>query len=178
MSGPDKDAVFHALGSLQIPGTDTDVVSAGLISHVAACDGLIAVLLKNFGGVAGAETKDAVQASIRDTVTALDGVKQVKIKFDGDETVARGDSSVVKPGVGDVKHIITIGSGKGGVGKSTLTTNLAVSLAKSGAKVGLLDTDVYGPSIPLMLGKKEHPPLAGQVMLPLEAHGVNPCSSS
>src|SRR4051794_36741337 len=71
-----------------------------------------------------------------------------------------------------VEHIIAVGSGKGGVGKSTVAVNLAISLAKLGHKTGLLDADVYGPNVPLMMGIRETPHAIGQRIQPLEAHGV------
>ena len=69
-------------------------------------------------------------------------------------------------------HIIAVSSGKGGVGKSTVSTNIAVALAKAGARVGLMDADVYGPNIPAMLGVNEQPDVQGEKIIPLEAHGV------
>jgi ATP-binding protein involved in chromosome partitioning len=69
-------------------------------------------------------------------------------------------------------HIIAVSSGKGGVGKSTVSTNLAVALAQAGARVGLMDADVYGPNIPAMLGVNEQPDVQGEKIIPLEAHGV------
>ena len=69
-------------------------------------------------------------------------------------------------------HIIAVSSGKGGVGKSTVSTNIAVALAKAGARVGLMDADVYGPNIPAMLGVNEQPDVQGEKIVPLEAHGV------
>ncbi|MBV9083155.1 MAG: P-loop NTPase, partial [Acidobacteriaceae bacterium] len=71
-----------------------------------------------------------------------------------------------------VQNIIAVGSGKGGVGKSTIAVNLAISLAKLGHAVGLLDADVYGPNVPLMMGVRETPHAIGQRIQPLEAHGV------
>lgn len=81
---------------------------------------------------------------------------------------APGNDSIV-PGV---KHIIAISSGKGGVGKSTVATNLAVALAQSGAKVGLMDADIYGPNIPMMMGVIDPPQKEGDKLKPAEAHGV------
>src|SRR5438093_11898833 len=71
-----------------------------------------------------------------------------------------------------VKHVIAVGSGKGGVGKSTIAVNLAASLQLSGAKVGLLDADIYGPSVPGMLGMADPPKVQEQKLLPLEAYGM------
>jgi ATP-binding protein involved in chromosome partitioning len=72
----------------------------------------------------------------------------------------------------EIKHVIAIASGKGGVGKSTVSVNLAVALARTGAATGLLDADVYGPSIPMMMGVRRMPQSNGKKILPLEAHGV------
>jgi ATP-binding protein involved in chromosome partitioning len=71
-----------------------------------------------------------------------------------------------------VKHIIAVSSGKGGVGKTTVSVNLAISLAKTGATVGLLDADIYGPNVPLMMGINRQPDIDGEKITPLEAHGV------
>ncbi len=71
-----------------------------------------------------------------------------------------------------IKNIIAVASGKGGVGKSTVSANLAVSLARTGAQVGLLDADIYGPNIPIMMGVDEMPPVEGGKLIPAEAHGV------
>ncbi len=76
---------------------------------------------------------------------------------------------VYRPNLG---RVIAVSSGKGGVGKSTVAVNLAVSLARSGARVGLMDADIYGPNLPLMLGVNSPPPVVGQKIIPLEAHGV------
>lgn len=72
----------------------------------------------------------------------------------------------------DVKHIIAVSSGKGGVGKTTVSVNLAVSLAKQGASVGLLDADIYGPNVPLMMGVNRQPDTVGEKIVPLENYGV------
>lgn len=79
-------------------------------------------------------------------------------------------------GLRGVKNTIAIASGKGGVGKSTVTVNLAIALARLGARVGILDADIYGPSIPLMLGKTEPVQVSGDFYLPIEAHGVQAMS--
>src|SRR5215211_28581 len=80
----------------------------------------------------------------------------------------RSDAEAIK----GVKNIIAVASGKGGVGKSTIAVNIAVAMAKAGASVGLLDTDVYGPSIPIMMGTSEKPMMRNNKMVPVEAHGV------
>ena len=72
----------------------------------------------------------------------------------------------------DIQHFIAVSSGKGGVGKSTVTVNLAVALARTGAKVGILDCDVYGPDIPMMMGLTGEPETVGRKLIPKERHGV------
>src|SRR5947199_2911997 len=81
----------------------------------------------------------------------------------------RGSRERMVPGV---KHVIAVGSGKGGVGKSTIAVNLAASLQLSGARVGLLDADIYGPSVPGMLGISDTPQVHDQKLVPLEAYGL------
>ncbi|MBX2998004.1 MAG: Mrp/NBP35 family ATP-binding protein [Caldilineaceae bacterium] len=99
----------------------------------------------------------------------VDGIQRVDLHFDDE---VRRD-----PRVGDklglsVKHIFAVASGKGGVGKSTVAVNLAASLAEDGATVGLLDADIYGPNIPMMMGVEEMPPVEGGKLVPAQAHGV------
>lgn len=86
--------------------------------------------------------------------------------------VSRNPATSGKQAVPGVRNIIAVSSGKGGVGKSTVAVNLAVALAKRGAKVGLLDTDVYGPNVPIMVGLNEQPGVSGQKLLPLEKHSI------
>ncbi len=114
---------------------------------------------------------------------STDNSKDVYSSVGTEAPVSSGAPAQLKVGHGTVgekrkipgvKHIIAIGSGKGGVGKSTFTTNLAVSLAKSGYKVGVIDADIYGPSLPLMLNRRDHRPQASedQKILPLESYGI------
>lgn len=85
-------------------------------------------------------------------------------------------TQLIGKGLRDVKNTIAIASGKGGVGKSTVTVNLATALARAGARVGILDADIYGPSIPLMLGKSQEVEISGEFYLPVLAHGVQAMS--
>jgi ATP-binding protein involved in chromosome partitioning len=77
-----------------------------------------------------------------------------------------------KKAIPGVKHVVAVGSGKGGVGKTTVAVNLAIALARLGPRTGLLDADIYGPNVPLMVGADELPELAGQRLLPLQRHGI------
>jgi ATP-binding protein involved in chromosome partitioning len=104
-------------------------------------------------------------------VAALPGVTSVSVTMDAEVPKGRGlGEKLVVPGV---RNIVAVSSGKGGVGKSTVAVNLAVSLARDGARVGLLDADVYGPNVPLMLGVGHvQPRINANKLVPLEAHGV------
>ncbi|MDO5647926.1 Mrp/NBP35 family ATP-binding protein [Paracoccus sp. (in: a-proteobacteria)] len=132
--------------------------------------------------VANADTARAmapVETEAKRRIAALPGVEQVQIVL---TAPAAAPSSLkigghAKPQAGPqaipgVRHIIAIGSGKGGVGKSTVTSNLAVALARAGQRVGLLDADIYGPSQPRMMGVSGRPESQGQRIEPLRAHGV------
>jgi ATP-binding protein involved in chromosome partitioning len=109
------------------------------------------------------------QESIAAIKQMVPGVEQVQVRFDAQ---VRADSRIIGKLNIPVKNIIAVASGKGGVGKSTVSTNLAVSLALEGAKVGVLDADIYGPNIPIMFGLSGKPRIENQKMVPLEAYGV------
>ena len=76
------------------------------------------------------------------------------------------------PALLGIKHVVAVASGKGGVGKSTTAANLAVAMANTGAKVGLMDADIYGPNVPIMMGLKQQPEMQDGKIIPLERHGV------
>jgi ATP-binding protein involved in chromosome partitioning len=113
------------------------------------------------------ELKAAAIKAIQDQI---DGVGSINVELTSNVRTSSGQQRMnLLP---NVKNTIAVASGKGGVGKSTVAVNLAVSLALDGAKVGLLDADIYGPSIPLMMGINERPQLRNQKLIPLDAHGV------
>src|SRR4029077_14790959 len=110
--------------------------------------------------------------SARELVSAIPGVRAVNVTMDAEVPKGRGlGDKVSVPGV---KNIVAVSSGKGGVGKSTVASNLAVSLALDGAKVGLMDADIYGPNQPQMMGVSGHQPVAGEdnKIEPALGHGV------
>lgn len=108
------------------------------------------------------------------SASKLDSLFGKQVSWQINYQVAPLQSKTDKPSLAKIKNILVVASGKGGVGKSTVSVNLALALAKNGAKVGILDADVYGPSIPTMLGQKEAQPASadGKLMLPIEAHGL------
>src|ERR1041385_4696320 len=113
------------------------------------------------------ELKAAAIKAIQDQI---DGVGSINVELTSNVRTSSGQQRMnLLP---NVKNTIAVASGKGGVGKSTVAVNLAVSLALDGARVGLLDADIYGPSIPLMMGISTKPVVVDQKLVPLEAHGI------
>jgi ATP-binding protein involved in chromosome partitioning len=115
--------------------------------------------------------KEEMESQATEIVSGLEGVTNVNVTMDAEVPQGRGiANNVAIPGV---KNIIAVSSGKGGVGKSTVAVNLAVALAHDGAKVGLMDADVYGPNVPIMLGAAGiQPQVVNNQLIPAEAHGI------
>jgi ATP-binding protein involved in chromosome partitioning len=163
-SSPGKDEVLEALSGVMDPELRRDLVSLNMVKNVAVCDGRVRVEVELT--TPACPLKDRIRDDVEAAVGRLEGVEKVEVDFTAQ--VRRGPlSPVALPGV---KNVIAVGAGKGGVGKSTASVLLAVGLARAGAKVGLLDADVYGPSIPKMLGvEKAKPLLAGERIVPVQA---------
>ncbi|HEX9244226.1 MAG TPA: iron-sulfur cluster carrier protein ApbC [Anaeromyxobacter sp.] len=168
----DSNAALEALRKVMDPELRRDLVSLGMVKDLAV-DGE-AVRLKVELTTPACPLKETIGKDVRAALLAV-GFKQVDVAWDAQVRSAPGVAQAsLTPGV---KNIILVGSGKGGVGKSTVAVNLAVSLARLGAKVGILDADIYGPSIPLLTGLDERPTSRdGQRLEPLEAHGVKAMS--
>ena len=116
----------------------------------------VATIIADAGGLGQAE-RDSLEQEVREAAAKLEGVSEARI------ALTASDPS---------RTVIAIGSGKGGVGKSTISANLAIALARSGRKVGLIDADVYGPSQPTLLGSKGSPTAEAERLIPIEAHGI------
>jgi ATP-binding protein involved in chromosome partitioning len=139
------------------PELHKDLVSLNMIKNVAVCDGHVRVHVELT--TPACPLKDQVKNDVAAAVKALPGVAAVEVEFSA-QVRANPMRQAVLPGV---KNILAVGAGKGGVGKSTLSVLTAVGLARAGARVGLLDADVYGPSIPKMLGVEDaRPAVAGE----------------
>ena len=160
--------VLAALGKVEDPQVRKDVVSLGAIQDVTVQDGTVGfrVVLEPSAWL----RREQIEGACRTAVSALPGVKDVRIT--PGVSVAAGRAVTGKAAVPGVKHVIAIASGKGGVGKSTVSVNLAVALHQFGAAAGLLDADIYGPSIPMMMGINRMPESVGNRIQPLENHGV------
>ncbi|MDF1620176.1 Mrp/NBP35 family ATP-binding protein [Pseudothioclava nitratireducens] len=171
-----KEQVLEALKQVKFPDGG-DPVSRDFVRALAVEAGVVRFVLEGAGPEALAAIKPTLEAAVR----AVPGVGSVTIvvpsgppqgmggpKIGGHPTPQAGPLPVA-----GVKTIIAVGSGKGGVGKSTVSSNLAVALARAGKKVGLLDADIYGPSQPRMMGVNKRPASPdGKTIIPLQAHGV------
>ena len=165
--GVTQDAVMAALSTVQEPELHNDLVSLNMIRDLTISGGDVGftiVLTTPACPLRGQIEREAMEA-----VQAVPGVEQVAVRFTAD---VRTDMRIIGKLNIPVKNIIAVASGKGGVGKSTVTTNLAVSLALDGAKVGVLDADIYGPNIPIMFGLSGRPRIDHDKMVPFERYGV------
>ena len=160
--------VLKALAGVKDPELGKDVVSLHMIEGVTVDGGRVTFTLNLTTPACPLRSK--LEESARAAVAGLPGVKEVEMKTSSVVAATRDytDPEMLK----GVKNIIAVASGKGGVGKSTIAVNLAVALAASGAKVGVLDADVYGPNIPLMMGVNGPPEVREETIVPPVAHGV------
>lgn len=161
--------VLDSLRVVQDPDLHRDIVALGFVKDVVIDGG--SVRFKVELTTPACPVKDILQEEARAAVAALPGVQSVEVEMTAQVRARSAASEDLIPGV---KNCIAIASGKGGVGKSTVTVNLAIALAQTGAKVGLLDADVYGPSIPLMMGvADERPGTRNSKIIPIQRFGVD-----
>ena len=166
MANITRDAVLAALSKVEEPELHQDLVSLGMVRDI------------NINGTAVSFTvmlttpacplRGKIEKESREAILAI-GAKEVKVKLDSDiPNDGRMRGLVSMP----IRNAIAVASGKGGVGKSTVAVNLAVGLAQSGARVGLMDADIYGPNVPTMMGVLGMPPPNGNKLTPAVAYGV------
>jgi ATP-binding protein involved in chromosome partitioning len=162
--------VKNFLNSIELPGIGRKIGDVGRILELDESDDRIVAHIELGFPARGAteEYRAAIEAALRDR----DDRRKVEVEFSS-RIVAHGVQRNLQP-LEQIRNVIAVASGKGGVGKSTVAVNLALSLAADGARVGLLDADIYGPSQPHMLGLAGEQPtsLDGKSMQPLQAHGL------
>lgn len=174
---PTQDDVMQVLARIQEPDLGGDLVSLDLVRGVAvgpAAQGervAVHVALTTPASPHQHALRQQIEAGLR----ALPGVTEVELRLQADPP---GTTSAANAKLPKVRHVLGVGAGKGGVGKSTVAVNLAVALAQAGAQVGLLDADVYGPSVPIMLGLRGSKPAvnAQRKIVPAQAHGIKAIS--
>jgi ATP-binding protein involved in chromosome partitioning len=186
MSTIDREAVLAALRRIAPPRSDTDIVTAGMVSGLVIKDTNVgfAIEVTPEEGEAMEPVRRAAEEAVRAVsgVTSVTAVLTAERAGGGEPPAARPSPTqeaaqqapAQRPLAEDVRAIVAVASGKGGVGKSTTAVNLAMGLAAVGLRTGLLDADIYGPSLPRMAGLSGRPPSApdGQKLAPLQAHGV------
>ena len=167
MTSITQEAILQALSGVQEPDLGQDLVTLNMVRNIEINNGDITFTVMLTTPACPFRVK--IEKDSKDAVMKIDGVKSVTVKMDSDVPNDGRMRGLVKT---PIRNAIAVGSGKGGVGKSTVAVNIAVALAQSGARVGLMDADIYGPNTPTMLGVEKLPPPQGQRLIPAEAHGL------
>jgi len=182
----DTENIQAALKSVKFPGFSRDIVSFGLVREIEQDDGKVQIGIEITTG--DSDVPERIAADIKQAVGALDGVEEVKVRMEITQpkqqpSPAGGAASQpsTSQAMQKVKYAIAVASGKGGVGKSTVTVNLACALHRlledeGKAGVGIMDCDIYGPSVPLMLGAAGRPEIENDMIVPIENFGVRTMS--
>jgi ATP-binding protein involved in chromosome partitioning len=177
-----EQSVLAALRTIKDPEAQQDIVSLGLVRDLAIADSEVSLTLA-FTSQPPA-TKVSMHSAASKLIGQIPGVSRVQVKMGsqarpaaaggahGHAHVQGGAAAPAADLIPEVKHTIAVSSGKGGVGKSTVAVNLAIALRGTGAAVGMIDADVYGPDVPLMLGSRGRPGMFDNRIIPVEAHGL------
>jgi ATP-binding protein involved in chromosome partitioning len=165
----DREAILHALRVVVDPDIRKDIVSLGFVKDVVVSGSRVSFTIELT--TPACPVKDQLRDQAADAVRALPGVSDVDVKLAANVRSASAPETGRLPLTG-VKNVIAVGAGKGGVGKTTVAVNLALSLARCGSRVGILDGDIYGPNVPIMLGLTAQLTTDGQKIVPAEKYGV------
>jgi ATP-binding protein involved in chromosome partitioning len=171
-----QEQLLAALRTVKDPELHKDIVTLGTVKHAAVRDDTVQLVIQ-----LTTPNRETVERDVRAALTAA-GAKQVALEIaaptrptsPGPTGTPRAQGPAPRAILPQVKNVIAVGAGKGGVGKSTLAVNLAIGLARNGAAVGVMDGDVYGPSLPTMLGiKGQQPHVRGSSIIPFHVHGIH-----
>lgn len=189
MAAPTEQNILDALGKIADPDSGTDLVSLGMVSGIVVKGGNVGFAIEV--DPARGEAMEPVRKAAEKAVEALDGVLSVTAVLTAERAASSSPPTRSSPGgaapqqggqqqgqpaaklLADVGAVIAVASGKGGVGKSTTAVNLALAFAQSGLRTGILDADIYGPSLPMLLGITEKPDSPdGKILMPIEKFGL------
>jgi len=164
--------VWEALKTVRYPGMSRDIVSFGFVRQAVVSGDRAEVVLEM--STHNPEAAEAVRCETEREVLALEGIARAEVRLQVRSPPATAQRAVARDAalIPSVEHVVAVASGKGGVGKSTVAANLAVRLGQLGHRVGLLDADIYGPSVPIMFGIDGQPRVVDNRMQPFERHGV------
>ena len=159
--------ILAALGTVQEPELHRDLVTLNMIQDVVIDGDRVSFTIMLT--TPACPLKSQIEREAREAVATLQGIDTIEIKFDANvPSDGRSRGLLELP----IRNAIAVASGKGGVGKTTVAVNTAIVLARSGARVGLLDADIYGPNVPTMMGVNDLPPVRNEKLVPAEAYGV------
>jgi ATP-binding protein involved in chromosome partitioning len=169
MTSVDQAAVLDALRVVEDPDLHRDIVALNFVKDLRIDGGRVAFTIELT--TPACPVKDAMRDQARTVVSAVPGVTAVEVTMTASVRTARNIEPTQTP-IPGVKNVVAIGAGKGGVGKTTLAVNLAVALSALGSRVGMIDGDIYGPNVPMMLGVQAQLEAEGEKIVPAEKFGI------
>src|SRR5262245_36692059 len=167
--GLEQQSILDALKAVNDPDLHRDIVSLGFIKDLKIDGGRVAFTIELT--TPACPVKDQMRDQAKAAVLRVPGVSAVEVQMSARVREAVGADGGRQPLQG-VKNVIAVGAGKGGVGKTTVAVNLAIALARAGSRVGMIDGDIYGPNVPIMLGIKTQLTTDGQKIIPAEKFGL------